>query len=248
MENAIKINNLCKTFGTKKAVDNLTLQIKKGELFSLLGVNGAGKTTTIKMLCGLCSITSGDAVLEGFSITKESLKVKEIINVSPQETAIAQNLTVKENLEFIAGIYGFSKIEQVQKAKEMISQFNLQEFENQKARTLSGGWQRKLSIAMALISNPKILFLDEPTLGLDVLGRRELWNLITSLKGKITIILTTHYLEEAEYLSDRIGIMANGKLKALGTATELIQKTDAKNFEDAFVQICTQEKEVEYEN
>lgn len=248
MENAIKINNLCKTFGTKKAVDNLTLQIKKGELFSLLGVNGAGKTTTIKMLCGLCSITSGDAVLDGFSITKESLKVKEIINVSPQETAIAQNLTVKENLEFIAGIYGFSKIEQVQKAKEMISQFNLQEFENQKARTLSGGWQRKLSIAMALISNPKILFLDEPTLGLDVLGRRELWNLITSLKGKITIILTTHYLEEAEYLSDRIGIMANGKLKALGTATELIQKTDAKNFEDAFVQICTQEKEVEYEN
>lgn len=248
MENAIKINNLCKTFGTKKAVDNLTLQIKKGELFSLLGVNGAGKTTTIKMLCGLCSITSGDAVLDGFSITKESLKVKEIINVSPQETAIAQNLTVKENLEFIAGIYGFSKIEQVQKAKEMISQFNLQEFENQKARTLSGGWQRKLSIAMALISNPKILFLDEPTLGLDVLGRRELWTLITSLKGKITIILTTHYLEEAEYLSDRIGIMANGKLKALGTATELIQKTDAKNFEDAFVQICTQEKEVEYEN
>ena len=130
----------------------------------------------------------------------------------------------------------------------MISQFNLQEFENQKARTLSGGWQRKLCIAMALISNPKILFLDEPTLGLDVLGRRELWTLITSLKGKITIILTTHYLEEAEYLSDRIGIMANGKLKALGTATELIQKTDAKNFEDAFVQICTQEKEVEYEN
>ena len=248
MENAIKINNLCKTFGTKKAVDNLTLQIKKGELFSLLGVNGAGKTTTIKMLCGLCSITSGDAVLDGFSITKESLKVKEIINVSPQETAIAQNLTVKENLEFIAGIYGFSKIEQVQKAKEMISQFNLQEFKNQKARTLSGGWQSKLSIAMALISNPKILFLDEPTLGLDVLGRRELWTLITSLKGKITIILTTHYLEEAEYLSDRIGIMANGKLKALGTATELIQKTDAKNFEDAFVQICTQEKEVEYEN
>ena len=248
MENAIKINNLCKTFGTKKAVDNLTLQIKKGELFSLLGVNGAGKTTTIKMLCGLCSITSGDAVLDGFSITKESLKVKEIINVSPQETAIAQNLTVKENLEFIAGIYGFSKIEQVQKAKDMISQFNLQEFENQKARTLSGGWQRKLSIAMALISNPKILFLDEPTLGLDVLGRRELWNLITSLKGKITIILTTHYLEEAEYLSDRIGIMANGKLKALGTATELIQKTDAKNFEDAFIQICTQEIEVEYEN
>ena len=248
MGNAIQINNLCKTYGTKKAVDNLTLHINKGELFSLLGVNGAGKTTTIKMLCGLCPATSGEATLNGFSIRNEIHKVKEIINISPQETAIAQNLTIKENLEFIAGIYGSSKTEQKEKAKKMINLFNLQEFENQKAKTLSGGYQRKLSIAMALISNPKILFLDEPTLGLDVLSRRELWNLITSLKGKITIILTTHYLEEAEYLSDRIGIMTNGKLKALGTPTELIQKTNTKNFEDAFIQISTKQNEENYEN
>lgn len=240
MNNAIEIKNLCKTFGTKKAVDNLSLEIKEGELFSLLGVNGAGKTTTIKMLCGLCSATSGDATLEGFSITNESLKVKEIINVSPQETAIAQNLTVKENLEFIAGIYGASKEEQKAKAQKMIADFNLEEFQNQRAKTLSGGWQRRLSIAMALISEPKILFLDEPTLGLDVLARRELWNVISALKGKITIILTTHYLEEAEALSDRIGIMKDGKLKALGTAQELIKKTSAKNFEDAFVSLCTE--------
>ena len=240
MENAIEIKNLCKTFGTKKAVDNLNLEIKKGELFSLLGVNGAVKTTTIKMLCGLCSATSGDATLEGFSIANEPIKVKEVINVSPQETAIAQNLTVKENLEFIAGIYGASKPEQIEKAQKMIEDFNLREFENQKAKTLSGGWQRRLSIAMALISNPKILFLDEPTLGLDVLARRELWNVISALKGKITIILTTHYLEEAESLSDRIGIMANGKLKALGTASELLVKAEAKNFEDAFVKLCTE--------
>ena len=240
MENAIEIKNLCKTFGTKKAVDNLNLEIKKGELFSLLGVNGAGKTTTIKMLCGLCSATSGDATLEGFSIANEPIKVKEVINVSPQETAIAQNLTVKENLEFIAGIYGASKPEQIEKAQKIIEDFNLREFENQKAKTLSGGWQRRLSIAMALISNPKILFLDEPTLGLDVLARRELWNVISALKGKITIILTTHYLEEAESLSDRIGIMANGKLKALGTASELLEKAEAKNFEDAFVKLCTE--------
>ena len=165
--------------------------------------------------------------------------VKEIINVSPQETAIAQNLTVKENLEFIAGIYGASKEEQKAKAQKMIEDFNLEEFQNQRAKTLSGGWQRRLSIAMALISEPKILFLDEPTLGLDVLARRELWNVISSLKGKITIILTTHYLEEAENLSDRIAVMAQGKLKALGTAAELIEKTGAKNFEDAFVSLCT---------
>ena len=239
MENAIEIKNLCKTFGTKKAVDNLSLEIKKGELFSLLGVNGAGKTTTIKMLCGLCSATSGDATLGGYSISKESLKVKEIINVSPQETAIAQNLTVKENLEFIAGIYGASKEEQKAKAQKMIEDFNLEEFQKQKAKTLSGGWQRRVSIAISLINDPRILFLDEPTLGLDVIARKELWKVINGLKGKITIILTTHYMEEAESLSDRIGIMANGNIVEVGTSKELIKKTKAKNFEDAFVFIAT---------
>lgn len=239
---SIEITNLTKKYGNKTAVDNLSLSIEQGELFGLLGVNGAGKTTTIKMLCGLCSATSGDATLQGFSISKEPTKIKEIINVSPQETAIAPNLSVRENLEFIAGIYGANKKEQKIKAQNFIKDFHLEEFAAQKAKTLSGGWQRKLSIGMALITEPKILFLDEPTLGLDVLARRELWKFISALKGKITIILTTHYLEEAEALSDRIAIMANGKLMALGTSEELKKQANSKNFEDAFVKLALGEE------
>ena len=235
----IKTNNLTKRYGSKTAVDSLDLEIRQGELFALLGVNGAGKSTTIKMLSCLTKPTSGDANLYGHSVTAEPLKVKEIINVSPQETAIARNLTVRENLELICGIYGYNSSESKEKADKIIESFNLSSIEKSKARTLSGGWQRRLSIAMALITEPKILFLDEPTLGLDVLARRELWKMIESLKGKITIILTTHYLEEAEALSDRIGIMADGKLKAVGTAVELMERTGAKNFEDAFVTLAS---------
>ncbi|MEN8077588.1 ABC transporter A family member [Clostridioides difficile] len=235
---AIKTINLMKKYKDKIAVNNINLEIKEGELFSLLGVNGAGKTTTIKMLSCLVKPSSGDAILLGDSIVNNSLKVKEKINVSPQETAIAPNLTVKENLETIARIYGSTKKEANEKAQKIIEKFELTEIEKSKAKTLSGGYQRRLSIAMALISEPKILFLDEPTLGLDVLARRELWNIIKMLKGKVTIILTTHYLEEAEALSDRIGIMLNGSLKAIGTAKELILKENTDNFEDAFIKIA----------
>ena len=237
---AIKASNLTQKYKEKIAVDNLNLEIEEGELFSLLGVNGAGKTTTIKMLSCLIKPTSGDAILIGDSITKNPLAVKEKINVSPQETAVAPNLTVKENLETIARLYGSSKKEAGKKADEIIERFELTEIQRSKAKTLSGGWQRRLSIAMALISEPKILFLDEPTLGLDVLARRELWNIIKRLKGKITIILTTHYLEEAEALSDRIAIMAKGKLKDIGTAKELMEKTETDNFEDAFIKIASE--------
>ncbi len=237
---AIQTSGLTKKFGTKTAVNALNLSIEQGELFALLGVNGAGKTTTIRMLSCLTSPTSGDAILLGDSIINNPSGVKAKINISPQETAVAPNLTIKENLELIAGIYGSDKKQARQRADEMLTAFSLTKEASSKAKTLSGGMQRRLSIAMALITSPQILFLDEPTLGLDVLARRELWTAIKKLKGKITVILTTHYMEEAEALSDRIGIMSTGVLKAVGTAEELIAKTGAKTFEDAFVALATE--------
>lgn len=241
MVNAIETNNLTKKYDDLIAVNNLNLTIKEGELFSLLGLNGAGKTTTIKMLSCLLKPTNGDALILGNSIIKDSSKIKNIINVSPQETAVAPNLTVRENLELVAEIYGDSKIKAIEKAKEMATEFNLDEVYNKYAKKLSGGTMRRLSIAMALISEPKILFLDEPTLGLDVLKRRELWNEIEKLKGEITIILTTHYMEEAEKLSDRVGIMVDGNLKAVGTVKELINKSKKDSFEEAFISLASKE-------
>lgn len=234
---SIETKKLTKQFKDKLAVNAVDLSINQGELFALLGVNGAGKTTTIKMLSGLILPTSGDILIEQMDMKKESFKIKEILNVSPQETAIAPNLTVKENLDFMAGVYQIPHKEE--KISDLVSLFKLEEVLNKKAKKLSGGWQRKVSIAISLINNPKILFLDEPTLGLDVIARKELWKIIESLKGKITIILTTHYMEEAENLSDRIGIMSNGNLIDIGTAKEFIEKTNAKSFEDAFVSIAT---------
>lgn len=235
----IKINNLTKKYKDKLAVDNLNLEIKTGKLFSLLGTNGAGKTTTIKMLSTLILPTSGEVEINNLDLVKDSSKIKEIINISPQETAVASNLTVLENLYFIAGIYQIPNKED--KIKELIKLFKLEEVLKQKAKTLSGGYQRKLSIAISLINNPKILFLDEPTLGLDVISRHDLWKVIELLKGKTIIILTTHYMKEAEVLSDRIGIMNKGKLIELGTSKELIKKAKTKNFEDAFIKIIEED-------
>ena len=235
--NAIETKDLTKKYKDKIAVNSVNLSVKKGELFALLGKNGAGKTTTIKMLTGLILPTSGSITIENMDMKKETLKIKEILNISPQETAVAQNLTVKENLEFMAGVYQISNKDK--KIKELIELFKLDEVLNKKAKTLSGGWQRKVSIALSLINDPKVLFLDEPTLGLDVIARKELWKVINSLKGKITIILTTHYMEEAESLSDRIGIISDGKLIDIDTASNYIKKTKCKNFEDAFVNIVT---------
>ena len=232
---AIKAIGLTKRYKDKTAVNHLDLTVYQGELYSLLGVNGAGKSTTIKMLSCLTKPTDGDAVVLGKSVTTDPGEVKKIINVSPQETAVATKLSVRENLEFIAKIYGFSGAKAREKADKIIESFEMEEIARQKAGTLSGGWQRRLSIAMALISEPQVLFLDEPTLGLDVLARRELWNTIRQLKGKVTVILTTHYLEEAEALSDRIGIMAKGRLRAEGTAAALMQQVRVDNFEEAFI-------------
>ncbi len=235
---AIRIENLTKKYRDLVAVDNLNLSVKKGELFSLLGVNGAGKTTTIKMLSCLTQPTSGDVFLNGKSIVKDVKEVKSIIAVSPQETAVAPGLTARENLELICGVYGFSKEKRNAKIKELTEMLDLESILKRKAGKLSGGWQRRLSIAMALISEPQILFLDEPTLGLDVLARSDLWEIIKSLKGKITIILTTHYMQEAEALSDRIAIMKDGRLLICDTAEKIKLTAGTDNFEEAFVRIA----------
>ena len=235
--NAISTIDLTKQFNDKLAVNKLNLEIKKGELFALLGVNGAGKTTTIKMLTGLILPTEGEIKINGMDLKDNTFKIKEILNVSPQETAVAPNLTVKENLEFMAGVYEISDKEK--RINELVKLFHLEEYLNKRCKKLSGGTMRKVSIAISLINDPEILFLDEPTLGLDVISRKELWKVISNLKGKKTIILTTHYMEEAEALSDRIGIMANGNLVDVGTSKELIKKTKTNNIEDAFIKIAT---------
>lgn len=235
--NAIEIKHLTKRYGTLLAVDDLCLEIAKGELFALLGVNGAGKSTTIKMLCGLTRPESGEATLLGKSILTDPAAAKELIGVSPQESAIAPNLSVDENLALICGIHGFSKAKTNERIDALHHELNLGSIAVRKAGKLSGGWQRRLSIGMALISEPQILFLDEPTLGLDVIARADLWDTIRALKGKTTIVLTTHYMEEAEALSDRIGIMKEGRLLTVGTAQQIKDATSNDKFEQAFIDI-----------
>ena len=230
----IVIKDLCKNYKSKKALDSVGLEIESGELFGLLGVNGAGKTTLIKILCGLTKKTSGTVRVEDYDLDGEADKIKEIVDISPQETSVANNLTVKENLEFFARVYKRGAETAI---AEVVEVFNLEEVLNQRAKTLSGGYKRRLSIAIALISNPKILFLDEPTLGLDVFARRELWGIIRKLKGKITIILTSHYLEEIENLCDRVAILSKGKTLQVGTVEEIKESAGAESFEDAFVKI-----------
>lgn len=235
--NAIEILGLTKEYDGRRVVDHLELTVQEGELFALLGINGAGKSTTIKMLCCLTRPTDGDGKLMGHSVRTDSHRAKEVLAVSPQETAVAPGLTVRENLELMAGVYGRPK----GRAAEVMAQLGLEPCAKQRAKTLSGGWQRRLSIAMALVSQPEVLFLDEPTLGLDVLARRELWGVIRGLKGHTAIVLTTHYLEEAEALADRIGIMAEGRLRAVGTGAELKTLAGCENFEDAFVKLAGEE-------
>ena len=242
MEYAIKTTGLTKKYKEITAVDDLNLEIRNGELFSLLGVNGAGKTTTIKMLSTLTLPTKGDAVVSGESIISSPNLVKERIGVSPQETAVAPSLSVKENLTLMCDVHGLKKDKAKEKIEELSKALDLESVMNRKAGKLSGGWQRRLSIAMALVSEPKVLFLDEPTLGLDVIARSELWDLIESLKGKTTIVLTPHYMEEAEALSDRLGVMKNGRLLFTGTVKEMKEKTGAERIEDAFIKMIKEAK------
>lgn len=239
MENAIEIKGLVKKYGKSVAVNGIDLDVKNGELFALLGENGAGKTTTIKVLCSLAGYDSGEVKVCGYDVKSQSDEIRKLVNISPQETAVATKLTVKENLLLTARLYGIS--DEKEKTESALAAFNLKDSEKKLAKNLSGGMQRRLSLAMALVSEPKVLFLDEPTLGLDVRARRELWKEIDALKGKITIILTTHYLEEAEALSDRVAIMKKGKILALGTAEEIKKSVGETSFEEAFLKI-TEEK------
>lgn len=234
MNNIISINNVCKFYKKNQALNNVCLEIKQGELFGLLGVNGAGKTTLIKIICGLTKKTSGSISINGYNLDNQIDKIKEIVDISPQETSVAQNLTVKENLEFFAKVYNQNNIENI---NEIASVFKLNDVLNQKAKTLSGGYKRRLSIAIALISKPQILFLDEPTLGLDVFARRELWEIIKKLKEKITIIITSHYLEEIENLCDRVAVMSKGKILQTGTIQQIKQLAKTETFEDAFIKL-----------
>ena len=232
--NIITITSVNKNYKSKKALDGVSLQIEEGELFGLLGVNGAGKTTLIKILCGLTKKTGGNIVVDGYDLDENVDKIKEIVDISPQETSVANNLTVRENLEFFARIYDKTDEKDID---EIVDIFKLNDVLNQKAKTLSGGYKRRLSIAIALISKPKILFLDEPTLGLDVFARRELWTIINKLKSRTTIILTSHYLEEIEHLCDRVAILSKGKLLQIGKIEEIKQTTKSENFEDAFIKL-----------
>ena len=252
--NAIETRDLTKRYGSKTAVDHLNLTVKEGEMLALLGVNGAGKTTTIRMLSGLSTPTEGTAQISGLDIRKERDAVKGLTGISPQDTAVAENLTVRENLAFMAEIClpdaqentsGSAAGKQParkemirERVEEILKAFHLEEIRDKKAKTLSGGWKRRLSIAMAIIGKPRILYLDEPTLGLDVLARRELWREIERLKGQMTILLTTHYMEEAEALADRIAIMIEGRLVHTGTLKELEEMTGKKGLEEVFVQVA----------
>lgn len=236
--NAIETRNLTKRYKTKTAVNGLNLTVPQGELFALLGVNGAGKTTTVRMLCCLSEPTDGECYVCGKNCVSQSADVKQLVGISPQDTAVAENLTVYENLCLVCGIYGYSKEKTAQKTEEMMKLFRMDEVRNSRAKTLSGGWKRKLSIAMALICEPQVLFLDEPTLGLDVLARRDLWNVVEQLKGNITIVLTTHHMEEAEHLADRIAIMLEGNIAAIGTLAELEQLSGKTGLEESFVAIA----------
>ena len=242
---AIRTVNLTKKYKDITAVDRLNLTIERGELFALLGVNGVGKTTTIKMLCGLARPTSGDAFLAGHSVVSETAAVKRVIGVSPQETAVAPGLTALENLRLMAGVHGFSREKQNERIDELAAAFDLGGVLGKRAGRLSGGWQRRLSLAMALIGEPEILFLDEPTLGLDVIARAELWDVIRALRGRVTVILTTHYMEEAEALSDRIAVMKSGRVLAEGTAEALKARAGCERFEDAFIALVRGEGRAE---
>lgn len=243
--NAIQTDNLTKTYQDRVAVDRLNLQVKQGELFALLGLNGAGKTTTVKLLSCLTAPTGGQALVGGHSVVTDSPRVKALIGVSPQETAVAPHLTVRENLALMAGIHGLSPEKTQEKLRELARQFSLEPVLNQRAKTLSGGYARRVSIAMALVSEPAVLFLDEPTLGLDVIARRELWEVIRTLKGRVTVLLTTHYMEEAAALSDRIGVMKDGRLLTVGTAEELLARTGTDTVENAFVALVKEVGECE---
>ena len=238
----ILTRELSKRYGSVTALDSVTLSVRRGELYTLLGLNGAGKTTLVKLLTCLAEPSEGDALVLGKSVREQATAVKRLIGVSPQETALAPSLSVRENLSMLAGIFGLSRSERRGRVDALADKLSLGAVLDRRAGKLSGGWQRRVSIAMALVGDPSVLFLDEPTLGLDVLARRELWDVIASLHGVCTVLLTTHYMEEAEALSDRVGILDRGRLLSVGTPRELMEKTETESLEGAFLRIVRGER------
>lgn len=236
----IEIKNITKKYSKLVAVDNVSFEIQDKECFALLGFNGAGKTTLINILTTGMLPTSGTAIINNFDLVKEQEKIRKIINISPQESAVAKNLTVRENLALIASLYNIQ--DKNSKIDAIISKFGLKEKENVRCKKLSGGQIRRVSIALAMITEPQILFLDEPTLGLDVKSRKILWEIISELKNSLTILLTTHYLEEVEFLADRIGIISRGQIKAIGTRDEILKVTETDSLEDALLKLSEEEQ------
>ncbi|MBQ8319947.1 MAG: ABC transporter ATP-binding protein [Clostridia bacterium] len=237
----IEITNITKKFGKLVALDGVSFSVGDNECFALLGFNGAGKTTLINILTTALKATGGTATIDGYDITKDVLEVRKRVNISPQEIAVAKNLTVEENLVFIADLYEIQ--DKQAKIEKILVDFSLTEKRRTLAKRLSGGQLKRLSIALAVLTEPKILFLDEPTLGLDVRARQKLWEMIERMKSSMTIFLTTHYLEEVERLTDRIGVISRGKMKAVGTREELLAKTGKKTLEEAFL-LLTEEEEI----
>ncbi len=237
----IGIRELTKRYGKLTAVDRVSLEVREGECFALLGLNGAGKTTLIDMLSTQVKPSGGNATICGYDLLSQTEEIRKIVNISPQESAFAGNLTVRENLELIADLYDLDRKEE--RIARAIKTFGLEEKESTRCKKLSGGQQRRLSIALALLTDPKVLFLDEPTLGLDVKARRKLWEIVDGLKGKMTIFLTTHYLEEVEYLADRVAVIAKGKIRAAGTVAELKERTGKQTLEEAFLSLTGEEEE-----
>ena len=232
----IEIKNVTKKYGNYVAVEDISFKVEESSIYGLVGYNGAGKTTLISIISGLLKADGGDVYVDGLSVTSRADDVKKLIAVSPQETAVAPNLTVKENLEFFAELYGKPK----DRAIIAIDEFRLTEVADKRAKALSGGYARRLSVAAALITEPKVLILDEPTLGLDVVARRELWKILGERAGSVTTVLTTHYLEEAEALCDRVGILKEGVKIFDGTVESLKVQTGENSFEDAFVKISAE--------
>lgn len=235
----IEIKDLTKKYSKLVAVDGVSFDIRDRECFALLGFNGAGKTTLINLLSTQILPTSGTASIDGMDLVADREKIRKKINISPQESAVAKNLTVRENLEFIASLYGIE--DAGGKIDAVITKFGLQDKQDVRCKKLSGGQIRRVSIALAMITEPQILFLDEPTLGLDIKSRKILWEIIGELKKSLTILLTTHYLEEVEFLADRVGIISRGKIKAIGTREEILEFAQTQTLEDALLKLSEEE-------
>jgi len=242
-EKVIQVKELTRMFGDFTAVDHITFEVEKGEIFGFLGANGAGKTTAMKMLTGLLSPTSGEANVAGFNVYKEPEKLKKNIGYMSQKFALYDDLTVSENIRFYGGIYGLSNKEINQKRNELLDELDLQSVRDSRIGSLPLGWKQKLAFSVALIHNPKIVFLDEPTSGVDPITRRQFWNMIYEASANgITVFVTTHYMDEAEYC-DRISIMVTGNIEAMGTPTELKDQFKSDSMDDVFVKLVRPEQE-----